>query len=48
MVTVIHYEANKLLYFNYHHFTPELIRRLKNKFPNLVAESNWDHDFDNL
>ena len=48
IVTVLHYEAEKLLYFNYHNFTPEFIRQLNNEFTKLVAESNWDHDFDKL
>ena len=47
-VTVLHYEAEKFLPFNYHHFTPEFICRLKNEYPKLVAESNQDHDFDKL
>ena len=37
IVTDLHYEAEKLLHFNYHHFTPDLICRLKNAFPYMVA-----------
>ena len=46
--TVIHYEADKLLHFDYHSFTPEFICRLESKFPNMVTESSWGHDFDKL
>ena len=38
--TVIHYEADKLLHFDYHSFTPEFICRLESKFPNMVTESS--------
>ena len=48
IVTVIHYETEKLLHFNYHNFTPEFICRLKNGFTKLVDEFNRDHDFDKL
>ena len=37
IVPVLHYEANKIMYFNYHHFTPDLIRQLRNEFTKLVA-----------
>ena len=47
-VIVLHYEAKKLLYFNYRNFIPEFILWLRNEFPNIVAESNQDHDFDKL
>ena len=48
IVTFLHYEAKKLLNFNYHNFTPELIRWLNNELPNMVAEYNRYHDFDKL
>ena len=48
IVTVLHYEAKKLLNSNYYHFTPGCIRWLKNEFPNMVSESNRDHDFDKI
>ena len=48
IVTFLHYEAKKLLNFNYHNFTPELIRWLNNELPNMVAEYNRYHDLDKL
>ena len=48
IVTVLHYDAEKLLHLNYHHCTPYLICQLKNEFTKLVAESNWDNDLAKL
>ena len=48
IVTVLQYDANKLLHSNYQHLTPEFIHLLKNEFPKLVAESNRYKRFDKI
>ena len=46
IVTVLHYESDKILCFGYHRFVPGFICRFKNEIPKLVTESNQDRGFD--
>ena len=46
IVVTLHELADKLVHFQYSHFTENFISRLKKEIPGVVNEANFDSDLD--